>query len=105
MGGPCSGPSRSATSRRSPFAAPTAWTTPGPPGSASYPRGGGDRGVSPQRVGLAWLLTRSPTVLPILPIPGASRPETVRDSAAGADLPLTPEERARLDAATEPVHV
>ncbi|MEV5106455.1 aldo/keto reductase [Streptomyces massasporeus] len=56
-----------------------------------------ERGVSPQQVTLAWLLTRSPTVVPI---PGASRPQTIRDSAAAADLLLTAEETARLDEAT-----
>ncbi|MDI6102795.1 aldo/keto reductase [Actinoplanes sp. NEAU-A12] len=45
----------------------------------------GARGVSPQRVGLAWLLALSPVVVPI---PGASRPESIRDSAAAADLTL-----------------
>ncbi len=59
-----------------------------------------ERGVSPQRVGLAWLLTRSPAVIPI---PGASRPETARDSAAAADLILSAEERARLDESAAPV--
>ncbi len=54
------------------------------------------RGVSPQRVCLAWMLAKSPVVIPI---PGASRPETIRDSAAAAELELTPEEVARLDAA------
>ncbi|MGA6224769.1 aldo/keto reductase [Streptomyces umbrinus] len=54
-----------------------------------------ERGVSPQQVCLAWLLARSPV---IVPIPGASRPETVRDSAGAADLELTPEEVARLEA-------
>ncbi|MFI6375035.1 aldo/keto reductase [Streptomyces sp. NPDC050546] len=58
-----------------------------------------ERGVSPQRVGLAWLLTRSPAVIPI---PGSSRPETARDSAAAADLLLGEEEQARLDEAAEP---
>ncbi|MFE1549529.1 aldo/keto reductase [Streptomyces sp. NPDC058718] len=52
-----------------------------------------ERGVSPQRVALAWLLARSETVLPI---PGASRPESVRDSAAAAELVLSPEELSRL---------
>ncbi|WP_028804287.1 aldo/keto reductase [Streptomyces sp. 142MFCol3.1] len=56
-----------------------------------------ERGVSPQQICLAWLLARSPTVIPI---PGASRPETIRDSAAAADLVLTPQELARLDAPT-----
>ncbi|CAL9650235.1 aldo/keto reductase [Streptomyces sp. NPDC057837] len=54
------------------------------------------RGVSPQRVCLAWMLAKSPVVVPI---PGASRPETIRDSLAAADLTLTPEELAELDAA------
>ncbi|MER6185529.1 aldo/keto reductase [Streptomyces sp. NPDC001652] len=53
------------------------------------------RGVSPQQVCLAWLLAKSPTVIPI---PGASRPETVRDSAGAADLVLSARELARLDA-------
>ncbi|GAA4516502.1 aldo/keto reductase [Nonomuraea ferruginea] len=51
------------------------------------------RGVSPQRVCLAWELARSPVVIPI---PGASRPESIRDSAAAATLELTEEELARL---------
>ncbi|MGW2514942.1 aldo/keto reductase [Streptomyces scopuliridis] len=53
-------------------------------------------GVSPQRVCLAWMLAKSPTVLPI---PGSSRPETIIDSVAAADLVLTPAEVAELDAA------
>ncbi|MEV2235740.1 aldo/keto reductase [Streptomyces phaeochromogenes] len=53
-----------------------------------------ERGVSPQQVCLAWLLARSPMVVPI---PGASRPGTIRDSAGAADLELTPEEVARLE--------
>lgn len=52
-------------------------------------------GVSPQRVCLAWLLAKSPTVVPI---PGSSRPETVADSTAAADLELTAAEVAQLDA-------
>lgn len=54
-----------------------------------------ERGVSPQRVALAWLLAKSPTVVPI---PGASRPATVTDSAAAAGLELTEDELAALDA-------
>lgn len=54
--------------------------------------------VSPQQVCLAWMLAKSPVVIPI---PGASRPETIRDSAAAADLELTDEEIRLLDA-TEP---
>jgi aryl-alcohol dehydrogenase-like predicted oxidoreductase len=53
-------------------------------------------GVSPQQVTLAWMLAKSPVVIPI---PGSSRPETIRDSAKAVDLELTDEEFARLDAA------
>lgn len=53
-----------------------------------------ERGVSPQQVCLAWLLAQAPVVVPI---PGASRPESITDSAAAADLELTPEELTRLD--------
>jgi aryl-alcohol dehydrogenase-like predicted oxidoreductase len=52
-------------------------------------------GVSPQRACLAWMLAKSPVVVPI---PGASRPETIRDSAAAPELTLSAEEIAELDA-------
>jgi aryl-alcohol dehydrogenase-like predicted oxidoreductase len=52
-------------------------------------------GVSGQQVSLAWLLGLSPVVIPI---PGATRPETIRDSAAAAWLVLSDEERTSLDA-------
>lgn len=52
-------------------------------------------GVSPQRVTLAWMLAKAPVVIPI---PGASRPESITDSAQAAELTLEPEELARLDA-------
>ncbi|NRQ36070.1 aldo/keto reductase [Nonomuraea sp. NN258] len=54
---------------------------------------GRERGVSPQRVCLAWHLARGPHVIPI---PGASRPASILDSAAAAELVLTPSELARL---------
>jgi len=52
-----------------------------------------ERGVSPQQVCLAWELAQAPVVVPI---PGARRPESASDSAAAADLVLSPEELARL---------
>jgi aryl-alcohol dehydrogenase-like predicted oxidoreductase len=52
--------------------------------------------VSPQQVCLAWMLAKAPVVIPI---PGSSRPETIRDSAAADTLELGPGELARLDAA------
>ncbi|MFJ9869721.1 aldo/keto reductase [Streptomyces sp. NPDC101165] len=56
-----------------------------------------ERGVSPQQVCLAWLLSLSPTVVPI---PGASRPETVQNSAGAANLVLSEEELTRLTRST-----
>ena len=52
------------------------------------------RGVSPQRVCLAWMLAKSPVVIPI---PGSSRPQTIRDSVAAVDLELTEDEFRLLD--------
>ena len=51
--------------------------------------------VSPQQVALAWHLAQSPHVIPI---PGASRPETILDSLAAAELTLSDDELLRLDA-------
>ncbi|WP_323794387.1 aldo/keto reductase [Nocardioides sp.] len=53
------------------------------------------RGVSAQQVALAWELAQSPCVIPI---PGAKRPQSIVDSAAAADLELTADELAALDA-------
>jgi len=53
-------------------------------------------GVSPQQVTLAWMLARSPH---IIPIPGASRPESITDSAQASELTLTDAELRELDAA------
>jgi len=50
---------------------------------------------SPQRVVLAWLLSKGPNVIPI---PGASRIQSVEDSARAGDLKLRQEEIAALDA-------
>jgi aryl-alcohol dehydrogenase-like predicted oxidoreductase len=46
-------------------------------------------GVSPQQVALAWLLSLSPVVIPI---PGASRPESILDSVEAVGLELSHEE-------------
>jgi aryl-alcohol dehydrogenase-like predicted oxidoreductase len=50
---------------------------------------GREHGVSPQQVVLAWMLAKSPHVIPI---PGASRPESITDSAQAADLTLSESE-------------
>jgi len=53
-------------------------------------------GVSPQQVTLAWMLAKAPVVIPI---PGASRPESITDSVKAADLVLTAAELDQLDEA------
>lgn len=52
--------------------------------------------VSPQQICLAWMLAKAPVVIPI---PGSSRPETIRDSAAADSLELSTQEIGRLNAA------
>jgi aryl-alcohol dehydrogenase-like predicted oxidoreductase len=54
-----------------------------------------ERGVSPQRVTLAWLLSLSPAIVPLV---GASRPETIRDSVAALELRFDGPERERISA-------
>ncbi|NHA68848.1 aldo/keto reductase [Phycicoccus flavus] len=51
-------------------------------------------GVSPHQVALAWELALADVVLPI---PGASRPESITDSVNAADLELAADEVARLE--------
>lgn len=53
-----------------------------------------DHEASPQAVALAWMLSKADCVIPI---PGASRPESILDSASAVDLVLSPDEIERLD--------
>jgi aryl-alcohol dehydrogenase-like predicted oxidoreductase len=57
----------------------------------------GAHAVSPQQVCLAWMLAKAPVVIPI---PGSTRPETIRDSTRAVDLKLSDEELHRLDGAS-----
>jgi aryl-alcohol dehydrogenase-like predicted oxidoreductase len=52
-------------------------------------------GATPQQVTLAWMLAKGRRVIPI---PGSSRPATATASPAAADIALSPEQMARLDA-------
>lgn len=61
---------------------------------AEFARIAGEHGVSPQQVCLAWMLAKSPWVIPI---PGSSRPETITDSAQAPELTLSADELAALD--------
>ncbi len=47
------------------------------------------RGVTERQVALAWLLTRSPQVLPI---PGSGNPKHVEQNVAAPSIELTDEE-------------
>ncbi|AOS61520.1 aldo/keto reductase [Actinoalloteichus hymeniacidonis] len=60
---------------------------------APFQRVADAHGVSPQQVTLAWQLSLAPVVLPI---PGASRPESITDSTRATELELTSEELAEL---------
>jgi aryl-alcohol dehydrogenase-like predicted oxidoreductase len=51
-------------------------------------------GATAQQVTLAWMLAKSPVVIPI---PGSSRPETIRASAIAAEIALSPDQIRRLD--------
>ncbi|MFB4301632.1 aldo/keto reductase [Actinomadura sp. NTSP31] len=57
-------------------------------------------GATPTQVALAWLLGRSPV---ILPIPGTARIDHLEENLAAADLRLAPAQRERLDRLGEPV--
>lgn len=54
-----------------------------------------ERDVTPQVIALAWELAKSDVVIPI---PGASRPQSILDSVTAATVKLRPEEVDRLDA-------
>ncbi|PZF63463.1 aldo/keto reductase [Curtobacterium sp. MCPF17_047] len=54
-----------------------------------------ERDVTPQVIALAWELAKSDVVVPI---PGASRPQSILDSVTAATVKLGPEDVARLDA-------
>jgi pyridoxine 4-dehydrogenase len=55
-----------------------------------------EHGVSPSQLALAWLLRRSPVMLPI---PGTSSVAHLEDNVAAAAIQLTDEELDKLDTA------
>ena len=55
----------------------------------------GEKNVTPEALVLAWLLAYSPV---IIPIPGATRAETIRDSVSAAGIELTGAEVEALTA-------
>jgi aryl-alcohol dehydrogenase-like predicted oxidoreductase len=55
-----------------------------------------ERGASPSQLALAWLLHRSPVVLPV---PGTSSVSHLEDSVAAAGIALSESQYASLEAA------
>ncbi|MFF3002213.1 aldo/keto reductase [Kitasatospora sp. NPDC057940] len=70
----------------------------GPSGPTSigtaFHRIAAERGVSPQQIALAWLLAHSPAMIPV---PGASRPASITDSARAVELRLNTRELVELE--------
>jgi aryl-alcohol dehydrogenase-like predicted oxidoreductase len=64
--------------------------------SAAIAAAGERRGVTPAQIALAWLLARSPV---ILPIPGTSRPAHLEENWASRSIHLSPEEVESIAAA------
>jgi aryl-alcohol dehydrogenase-like predicted oxidoreductase len=62
---------------------------------AAFERIGAELGVSAQQVCLAWELSLAPIVIPI---PGASRPESIQDSARASAITLTDDQIQELSA-------
>src|SRR5437868_9504555 len=60
------------------------------------------KGVTPGQIELAWLLHKGPD---IVPIPGTKRRKYLEENVAAADVRLTPNEMAALDAALAPEKV
>jgi aryl-alcohol dehydrogenase-like predicted oxidoreductase len=51
--------------------------------------------MSPHRLVIAWMLMKSPVVIPI---PGARREETIRDSAQASEVRLSSEDVEAIEA-------
>ena len=64
-------------------------------GQTAFETVGAELGVSPQQVALAWELSLGHCVIPI---PGASRPESIADSAQASELVLSEDQLRSLSA-------
>jgi len=60
------------------------------------------KGATPGQIALAWLLHKGPDVVPI---PGTKRRRYLEENVGAADVSLSPEEMATLDAALAPEKV
>lgn len=64
---------------------------------AEFARVGEEIGATAQETVLAWLLASSPVMIPI---PGATRPQTIDSIVRALSIELTEDQRSRLDATT-----
>lgn len=60
---------------------------------------GAKKGASPYQIAVAWLMAKSPVVLPI---PGASRKQTIEDSVRATEVTLSEDEVRRLEREIRP---
>jgi aryl-alcohol dehydrogenase-like predicted oxidoreductase len=56
------------------------------------------QGATPGQIALAWLIAKGAAHAPVVPIPGTRRAVFVRENAAAADVRLSPDQIAELDA-------
>lgn len=59
-----------------------------------------EKHATPAQISLAWMLCKKPY---IVPIPGTRKPERLTENLQAADVVLSPEEVAALDAALEQI--
>ena len=69
---------------------------PGHPAAAALTRIAAKHGATVSQLSLAWLLARSPV---LLPIPGTSKVAHLEENVAAAQLKLSPEDCAEVEAA------
>ena len=68
-------------------------------GSGAFSAIGKSKNLSAYAIAIAWLLHRSPSMLPI---PGATRIESILDSLTGISLSLSSDEIAQIEASLPP---
>ena len=68
-------------------------------GSGAFSEIGRSKGVSAFAIAIAWLLSHSPSMIPI---PGATRVESILDSLSGASISLSSDEMAQIEGSLPP---
>jgi aryl-alcohol dehydrogenase-like predicted oxidoreductase len=60
------------------------------------------KGATPAQIALAWILAQKPWMSPI---PGTTKQSRLEENVAAADVQLTPDDLAHIDAALSDIHV